>query len=276
MVLKLDRRYPLVWRSPESLQVGVDRSLLVIDEVTDAQQQLFAALVAGISRSGLDMIARTVEAEPGTVDRLLAQLSGALESEPGPLPTATVEGTGPTAARLRLLLDGDNAGFVVIIAHHVIDPELHGRWLRRDVPHLPVVFGDAVVRIGPIVEPGTGPCLYCLALHRTDADPAWPAIASQLWGRPSMLESALVATETAGIVARLVQARQQRGTPGPATSIELDSTSGERTYREWARHPDCQCAEITAAQPEISMASARPNDPIPFLPRTGVTADVRA
>ena len=55
----------------------------------------------------------------------------------------------------------------------------------RDVPHLAVVFDDDGARVGPLVEPGAGPCLRCLDLGRRDADPAWPAIAAQLAGRPA-------------------------------------------------------------------------------------------
>lgn len=276
MVLKLDRRYPLVWRTPTILQLGVDRPQLVIDGVTAAQEHLIAALVVGVARSGLDMIARTQQASPGEVDRLLAHVAHALEVPPELPPTATVEGDGATADVLRTLLGGDNAGFVVIVAHHVISPELHGRWLREDTPHLPVVYGDSVVRIGPIVEPGTGPCLYCLELHHTDVDPAWPAISAQLWGKRTAVESALVAAETAGIAARMVHSRLLRGTPGAAISIELDAASGERATREWLRHPDCQCGGITEARSENERASAQPFDSIRFSPRKDITADAHA
>src|SRR5690606_35600741 len=55
----------------------------------------------------------------------------------------------------------------IIVDHFAIRPEAHSTWLRHDVPHLPVVWGDRSVRIGPIIEPGHGPCLHCLERHRT-------------------------------------------------------------------------------------------------------------
>jgi len=276
MVLKLDRRFPLVWRSPHALQLGVDNPMLVIDEVTGAQEQLLAALVVGVSRSGLEMIARMADATTTDVDRLLTQVAAALETRGWEAATATIEGSGPTAEMLRAMLGDANPRFVVIIAQHVINPDDHGRWLRQDVPHLPVVYGDSLVHIGPIVEPGTGPCLYCLELHHTDADSAWPAISAQLWGRATAAESALVASETASIVARLVHARVQQGEPGRAISIDLDPATGERVSVEWTQHPRCQCAGVTAVQPESAMASARLIDPIPFSPKTNATPAVRA
>ena len=42
----------------------------------------------------------------------------------------------------------------IAVGHYVLDPESYGFWLRRDLPHLPVVFGDDSVTIGPLVEPG--------------------------------------------------------------------------------------------------------------------------
>jgi hypothetical protein len=286
MVLKLDRRYPLVWRTPNALQLGVDRPKLVIEGLSRVQEYLIAALVVGVARSGLDMIASVNEAEPGEVERLLAQVADALEAPDDAPHSATVEGRGPTADALRHMLEAPTSNgpgspeFVVIVAHHVIDPELHGRWLREDVVHLPVVYGDSVVHIGPIVEPGRGPCLYCLELHHTDADPAWPAISAQLWGRVSTAENLLVASETAGIVTRLVQARLLRGVPGPATSIHLDAATGERVVREWTRHPDCQCAGFvdevpTATRSGTEMASVRPIDSPRSSPRRGAAAAAR-
>ncbi len=275
MVLKLDPRFPLVWRSPDSIQLGVDAPLVVIDGVTSAQERLVAALVAGVGRSGLDMIARAAAAEPGEVDRLLETVSPAMErTASAPAPAISIDGSGPTADRIRALI-GDTVGtdFAVVVAHHVIAPELHGRWLRRDIPHLPIVFGDSVVRIGPVVEPGTGPCLYCLELHRTDADPAWPAIATQLLGRTAMTESPLVASEVAAIAARIVLARIAAGRYGRATSIELQVATGDRASKTWTRHPDCGCADVSAvvsAVPrESARASAPPSDPIRSSTTTG-------
>lgn len=286
MVLKLDARYPLVWRTPDAIQLGVDRPQLVIEGLSTAQEYLIAALVAGVARSGLDMIASVNDAAPDEVDRLLAQVAHALEVPAVAPPSATVEGTGPTADALRRMLGaplvdgGDHPEFVVIVAHHVIDPELHGRWLREDVLHLPVVYGDSIVRIGPIIEPGRGPCLYCLELHHTDADPAWPAISAQLWGRSASTESAVVASETASIVTRLVGSRLLSGTPGLATSIELDAATGERVSRVWVRHPDCLCGGIhdvsaTEVRPESETAFAPPTDSLRFSPRRGAAAAAR-
>ena len=109
-----------------------------------------------------------------------------------------------------------------------------------------MVYGDRTVSIGPVFRPGAGPCLYCFELHRTGADPSWPAMASQLWSRRSALESSLTAGEVAAEVARRVLARQVVHRVEPLTSIELDPATGQRTLREWSVHPACGCTSLTA------------------------------
>ncbi|MHC5797165.1 TOMM precursor leader peptide-binding protein [Lacisediminihabitans sp. FW035] len=259
MVLRLDSRHPLLWRTPQSLQFGLDRPSVVLETVSHADEMVIAALAAGVSRSGAEMIGHSAGLDDHAISALLLRLEPALEhpsSHRSPQ-SAVVSGTGETAQRVRRLL-GD-AGvdvlpdlaeaapdMAVIVAHFVVEPEDHGRWLRRDIPHLPVVYGDRTVSIGPVIRPGAGPCLYCLELHRTGADPSWPAMASQLWSRRSALESSLTAGEVAAEVARRVLARQVVHRVEPLTSIELDPATGQRTLREWSVHPACGCTSLTA------------------------------
>ena len=54
MVLKVGAGVPLVWRSPSSLQFGVDDPLVVLDDVDAGTERMIAALVPGISRTGFD------------------------------------------------------------------------------------------------------------------------------------------------------------------------------------------------------------------------------
>jgi bacteriocin biosynthesis cyclodehydratase domain-containing protein len=275
MVLKLDPRLPLVWRTPTSIQLGVDAPPVRLDELSNAQERMIAALVAGISRSGLDMVARAAGAGKHDVDALLKAVSPALEEEKVDGQGAiTIAGSGATAMRLAEILrqsgaqvvtDGGETGFAVIVAHYVIEPELHGYWLRRDIPHLPIVYGDTSVRVGPFVEPGLGPCLYCLELRRTDADPAWPTIASQLWGRSSTAESALVAGEVAALAARFVLRRRDTGPEMIARSIDLDIGTGTTVARRWSPHPECGCIEVDEKRHNTISGRARPG-PVEISP----------
>lgn len=268
MTLQLDPRLPLVWRTPDSLQVGVDDPPVVLTGVTTAHERMLAALGLGLTRQGLILI--------GTESGLTVEDVATFEEAIRPALAADkavdaarvdIDGAGPTADRLERRLreagleprrtrsraDGDEsespaeaADFAVIIGDYVLDPERRGRWLRRDIPHLPIVFGDTSVTVGPFIEPGIGPCLYCLELHRRDADPAWPALASQLLGRTSTAQSPFFASETAALATRMVLRRRRNGSEGSATSVTLDADTGRSRTALRQPHPDCACTGLTA------------------------------
>jgi len=254
MVLKVREGVPLVWRSPSSLQFGVDEPLVVLDEVDAGTERMVASLVSGISSTGFDMMARGAGVSTDAAAELLTQLEPVLAPEAADASArrarVAVSGDGPLADELRRVLrdegvlaesDQSTPDLAVIVAGWVISPEDHGTWLRRDIPHLPVVVGDGGVTVGPLVEPGDGPCLYCVQLTRTDDDPAWPAIATQLWTRPTPELSGVAVVEAAGFVARTVLERLSGGA-GAAVSRRLASSTGEVSSRVWMRHAMCRCA----------------------------------
>src|ERR1700712_3857703 len=99
MVLKLDARVPLVWRDPFSLQLGVEPSRVILREVTTADERMIHALSAGVSLSGLSMIARSSGAKEGDVARLLERLTPVLLPDPPTVvakPRVSIVGTGRT------------------------------------------------------------------------------------------------------------------------------------------------------------------------------------
>jgi bacteriocin biosynthesis cyclodehydratase domain-containing protein len=320
MVLKLDARYPLVWRSPWDIQFGVDPVRVILRDVDSVEERLISALVAGISRSGLSMIAESAGATEMTVEAVLRKLSPVIDTAlegtpasstdtrarftPSPrggtddradLPRADIVGRGTTVERLARILAqsgvqlavassatlspgvSSSAGITmparedapaigIAIGHYVLDPDVYGYWLRRDIPHLPIVFGDAAVAIGPMIEPGTGPCLYCLDRFRTDADPVWPTLAAQLWGRRSVSETPLVSREVATRAARLVLMRLASTVSGPAVSFRLDAATGAVTSKQERPHPECGCREVPSparSGNDSPVASARDAFPQP-------------
>ena len=187
MVVRLDPRYPIVWRSPDSLQIGIAPPRALLDTVTTADEHMIVALGDGISESGLAMLGRAAGATTAQVETLLARVRGALLDAPVPPRRVQVSGAGRTADAVARALagtglegGGGHPDLVVLVAQYVVAPEHYGTWLRRDIVHLPVVVLDTTVEIGPFVEPGIGPCLYCLLAEATEMDPAWPAIAAQL------------------------------------------------------------------------------------------------
>lgn len=263
MIHALDPRIPRVWRTPHSIQFGVDEPALVLDGVSSADERMLVALAAGVTEEGLHLVADRAGAPEAAATDLLDRVAPVLAPErrdpPPPAALVVLDGDGPTAVVVdRLLRDAgmevrsglrwsdaavDRADAAVIIASYAVEPQRHARWLRRDVPHLPVVFSDSGVTVGPYVRPGRGPCLRCLDLHRTDADPAWPAMATQLHTRAPRGETAVVAAATAARVAALLLAgwRDQEGSAAVGVSARLPTGAADWVSREWTPHPECGC-----------------------------------
>lgn len=283
MLLVLDPRIQRVWRSPDSLQFGVERPVLVLDDVSAADERMLAALAAGVTREGLRVIAARAGAPPSSEARLLERVETVLAPPPrrGPSPSSLVvlDGSGPTASGVERML-GEMGAVVrsglrwsdpaiaradaaVIVASYAVEPQRHARWLRRDVPHLPIVFDDDGVVVGPLVRPGTGPCLRCLDLHRTDADPAWPAMATQLHVLPPPGETAIVAAPAAARAAWAVHAMlpdgERDGTDAVPVGVSWRLECGQADWvsRVWEPHPECGCLGFPAGP----AASHRPRPP---------------
>ena len=259
-----------------SVQIGIDPPRVQLDDVSPTTERLIAALVAGVTRPGLTMIAGrdTIECEAlleAAAPALLGPPAEARqEGMPVPVPTIVVAGSGPTAEALVAALAGGGSRVLtapdpaevgtalnepgaelpdaaVLIGHYVLAPTAGGVWLRRDVPHLPVVFSDSRVQIGPLVTPGTGPCLHCLELHHRDADGAWPALASQLFGRSSAADAAPLALEAAAQACRMVLGAVSVHVSAqlrPAQSLYIRADTGKREWRKWTPHAECDCRGI--------------------------------
>ena len=61
---------------------------------------------------------------------------------------------------------------VVLTAMGAIHAEAGEPWLRRGIPHLPLVVQAHRVQVGPLITGQKGPCLHCMDLHRRDRDAA--------------------------------------------------------------------------------------------------------
>lgn len=260
MILRLDPRRAVVWRTPDSMQIGVDPALVVLDAVSDGDARLVAALGTGVTRAGLEVLAHAARVGDDEVERLLARLGPALTRAPAeaePPARVAVVGAGSAAARVaRVLaeaghpvvvaaagdpLDADaGVGAAVLVSTHVIDPHEHLRWLRRDLRHLPVVIGEDSATVGPLVVPGSTACLACVEQRRTAADAAWPAIASQLWGSPAAADSPLLAAEAGAAAVRMLAGAGGR-------SLRIAADDGARVEREWQPSPRCGCHGLERA-----------------------------
>lgn len=259
---------------------------MVMHDVSTAAEHMIAALGTGVTDAGLEMIGRAAGASIAEVAELVLAIRPALlPEEHAPAHRVLVVGGGATSQHIVQVLasagfdvwvagdaaaEGQQCEFAIIVAQFVIDPALHGVWLRRDIPHLGVVLGDTEARIGPVVDPGRSACLYCLQFHASDADSAWSAMASQLWGRRSPADTELVASEVAGRTARLVIDWFASLTAG--SQERLDVASGRVSTAHYEPHPTCGCLSpgvanaISPARRGIGSATAGPAGPVPTNP----------
>ncbi|MFT4029700.1 MAG: hypothetical protein QM675_07485 [Protaetiibacter sp.] len=253
MMLRLDPGIPLVWRDPQTLQLGVDPVVAVVPEVSQGVARLVADLASGVPEAGFRMLAGTRGIRAVRTERLLAALRPALLPDPPPPPApercVLVLGAGPLAGAIARLLDelglrtpDPNAPeLVVLVADRVVPPADHRHWLRHDVPHLPVVTGETAVTLGPFVVPGASACLHCAALHERDADPAWPVIAAQLGALPAPVTPPLRAATAVLQAARMVAAALL-GEAEPGRALRIAGDGELLSERTIAPHPECRCA----------------------------------
>ena len=128
----------------------------------------------------------------------------------------------------------------VLIGQHAIHPARYRELVESKKPHLLVNFESERVSISPKIT--SSPCLGCLELHKTDADAAWPAIASQLLGRIDYLQgsrSGLFAAAIAvGEILRAIDSPEQEA---EFQGARLQVASGRVENWSWKRHEMCDC-----------------------------------
>ncbi len=137
---------------------------------------------------------------------------------------------------------------VVVLGAMALDPRSGDPWLRSGIPHLPVVVEGLRATVGPLVEPTlTGPCLWCLDLHRTDRDASWPVVLAQVCGSPSDVVHRDAVPDTDPALVQLVAgcialfARRLAGSDSlPAgVAVELSLPWPRMDHRRWTKHPRC-------------------------------------
>jgi hypothetical protein len=263
MVLRLDPRFPLLWRSATAVQIGFDHPHVVLDGVGYAEELLLDALRAGTSAGTARLIATRAGAPATRVDEVLEALRPvlvrAIDPTPPPAARVAVEGSGAAGDALRSLLRGEGCELVaddrvpdlaVLISDFAVAPARAAHWLAADVPHLSVVFGDESVRIGPLVEPGIGPCLHCADRHRIDLDPDWPRLVIQVLGATASTRTPLASAAVAVAAADAVLRRLLAGWRGlAATERTYADASGTFTERGLEPHRECACRSLEPPAP---------------------------
>lgn len=140
-------------------------------------------------------------------------------------PSATV--TDPSDPALAVIISVGGAA-----RHHTT------RWEHDGLPHLVICLDERGATVGPMVVPGLTACGRCMALARTEADPAWPLLLDQLSSRRPRVPAALVPGAVAAALPMIVAHLEGGPETGAAWRINLDGTP-EAT--RMSAHPDCGC-----------------------------------
>lgn len=242
-------------------------ALALADPAPDARARLLARRsaavveVVGAGRVGASVAALLAASSVGTV---VVSDPGATRPDdlaPGALDSSALGAPRGEATRallhrlapgVRTQAEDDRRDLVVLAP--VVPPsaeEARGL-LRAGVAHLVAAIVERTGVVGPLVLPGRTPCLHCLDLHRSDRDPAWPRLATQLGRRaaPADLTAAALAAAVAGqtAVQALAVVDDRRGaSPGSAApaaagaTLELIPDGAQWVRRRWAPHPACGC-----------------------------------
>ncbi|MGN7190078.1 MULTISPECIES: TOMM precursor leader peptide-binding protein [unclassified Curtobacterium] len=266
MGIRIDPTLEFVWRDPSTVQLGVDPPRAVVPVPTTAEERFLCALRRETNRDALAALARTTGCRPEVAARLLGTASPAVvDVLPEPLARVEVHGAGALADHVADLLSGEGVtvartsaprggpvplpdpdpAIALVVADHVVDPAVRSAWTRRGTPHLALVVGDGRIRLGPVVVPGDGPCLQCVEYARVDADPAWPAVAAQVWGRPAAALSPWRSAAVAAAATRVVVRRLPHRTQRPDTDqVVFDRDDLAVTVVPVTPHPRCACRAL--------------------------------
>ncbi|RAS58077.1 bacteriocin biosynthesis cyclodehydratase domain-containing protein [Lentzea atacamensis] len=254
----------MVRRGPGTVQVGIDpKHAVVIDSLPESLVDELLTLDGRHTIAELGERLKSRGEDPTQLGDVLAALeeAGLLDTgSPAKGATVAVHGAGHLALYITSLLAesgirlAHNADLVVLAATLVPDPGLVSALMASRTPHLAVRVREGVGIIGPLVLPGRTSCLNCADLHRADQDPAWPAIAAQLAGKPASTD-VLFASGTAAFAVvqtleSLIYVRGRDLPPPPVlnATLELDLVAGVAERRSWYPHPDCQCSAHNMAE----------------------------
>lgn len=242
---------------PNIVRLGADPQRSVVLELPDIR---FAALLEKLDNwldvTGYRLAARALGLTYTDADAMLKLLrDNGLVCE-SVLPSRRrhrvfVNGTGALAHRVAATLRDSGLGRVwcadegrrgkstlAVLVDTAHPPTLAARGhARRRLPHLPVAVLDGSVHIGPMVVPGSTPCLGCVNLHYRDRSPNRP-----VRGGVGALEPPVVAL-AAGFIASVVLQRLDGEPCRAASSTILIGPSLAIGRREWTVHPECGCGE---------------------------------
>lgn len=130
----------------------------------------------------------------------------------------------------------EDIGLAVVTGMEVPSMPLVRALFHRGIEHLHTHFRDGALILGPLVQPGQGPCSMCFEAYRRDRDPVRALIALQLRTFTPVTAPEWLNTAVPLLVGQL---RRPDLSDLCATEVRIDLESLDITRTTVAPHPQC-------------------------------------
>lgn len=138
---------------------------------------------------------------------------------------------------------------LVPLGSQVLPPRLNSYFLQQNFNFLPVLARDGGWLIGPLTVPGLSQCSTCLDLYLSEADPAWPTLATQLLCQPVAASSQSVATHCINIVVQVVASFFSGSDHWLGRYLEFSQADLVGSSQVLSPHPECGCGGLQLLEP---------------------------
>ena len=138
---------------------------------------------------------------------------------------------------------------LVPLGSQVLPPRLNSYFLQQNFNFLPVLARDGGWLIGPLTVPGLSQCSTCLDLYLSEADPAWPTLATQLLCQPVAASSQSVVTHCINIVVQVVASFFSGSDHWLGRYLEFSQTDLVGSTQVLSPHPECGCGGLQLLEP---------------------------
>ena len=144
---------------------------------------------------------------------------------------------------------------LVPLGSQVLPPRLNSYFLQQNFNFLPVLARDGGWLIGPLTVPGLSQCSTCLDLYLSEADPAWPTLATQLLCQPVVASSQSVARHCINIVAQVVASFFSGSEHWLGRYLEFSQADLVGSSQVLSPHPECGCGGLQLLEPIRAVAA---------------------
>lgn len=214
--------------------------------VPSVRSSALSANGSPLSASGFALSASSFAAEPTFHIFDYAHSQGALASQ---LEQALMQhGFNPSPPDRRCQL-------LVPLGSQVLPPRLNSYFLQQNFNFLPVLARDGGWLIGPLTVPGLSQCSTCLDLYLSEADPAWPTLATQLLCQPVAASSQSVARHCINIVAQVVASFFSGSEHWLGRYMEFSQADLVGSSQVLSPHPECGCGGLQLLEPIRAVAA---------------------